>query len=58
MYDTDIKIIKNMIDLKKKPIGKEVKSDVEKYGDASLKTFLIVLGIAYLSVFIWNHFVS
>lgn len=35
---------------------KRKKTDVEQYGSDSLMVFLVVMGIAYLTVFIWNHF--
>tara|TARA_R100000149_G_scaffold63258_1_gene34104 strand:- start:909 stop:1019 length:111 start_codon:yes stop_codon:yes gene_type:complete len=34
------------------------KTDVEQYGSDSLKVFLLVVGIAYLSVFIYNFLMS
>jgi hypothetical protein len=34
------------------------KTDVEQYSSDSLKVFLLVVGIAYLSVFIYNFLMS
>ena len=35
---------------------KRKKTDVEQYGSDSLIIFLVVMGIGYISIFIWNHF--